>query len=397
MHCCPNFITNLQKPIMTNNQNNIKYPRRVLLRTGLSALGKGLLTLLADVEINGKARLPKNGPVILAGNHSAALEAVMMAVYSPGIVEFLGNGDIPFDPSYAFIVKAYGLIPVNRGNLDRQGLNKAISVLEQGGVLGIFPEGGIWDPAQMSAQIGASWLSYRTQSPIIPIGFGGVHGGLKKALQLKRPKLVMNVGDCLPPVAIGTDGQSLKKSLEQSATELLNCINALVPEEDLRIFNRKTDEHYELKVSVHDDSGNHIALPEELKVQHGEAYAHFLFNPTMLDALVRNLHLPLSPIKDVGIQSDLSQVIHAWDTILSYLKVNPGYFTYRFGIDEGLAVEKAILELRQIACWAQQKDYHLKLKPLYRYRNINTGAMVVERGGCFPESMRIPVKNGFLR
>jgi len=53
--------------------------------------------------------------VILAGNHVAVLEAVMMAVYCPGVVEFLGNGDIPFDPNYAFIANSYGFIPINRG------------------------------------------------------------------------------------------------------------------------------------------------------------------------------------------------------------------------------------------------------------------------------------------
>lgn len=366
----------------------VKYPRRVLIRKGMTTLGKVLLTLLANVEIHGKERLPKRGPMILAGNHAAVLEAVMMAVYSSGMVEFLGNGDIPFDPNYAFIVKAYDLIPVNRGNLDRQSLKTALSILEQGGILGIFPEGGIWDAGQMGAQIGAAWLSYRAQVPVIPIGFGGIQDGLQQVLKFKRPKLVMNVGEVIPPVSLSGDDISMKASLEKSADLILEKIKALVPEEDLRALHRKADESYRLKVSVFPSVlAPALSLPEHLQVEHGAAYARFLYNPTMIDVLVRNLHLPLRPLAFVENQSDLGPQITAWDAILDYLKINPGFFTYRFGMEEGLAAQTAIKELRQLAVWVQENGYALTLKPLHAYRNLNTGAEVIERGGCFPSSM----------
>jgi 1-acyl-sn-glycerol-3-phosphate acyltransferase len=374
---------------MDDNLNRVKYPRRRLIRKVMTTLGKALLTLLANVEIHGKERLPKSGPMILAGNHAAVLEAVLMAVYSPGMVEFIGNGDIPFDPNYAFIVKAYGLIPVNRGNLDRQSLKTALSILEQGGILGIFPEGGIWDAGQMGAQIGAAWLSYRAQVPVIPIGFGGIQDGLQQAFKFKRPKLVMNVGQVIPPVTVSEDDISMKASLENSANLILGKIKALVPEEDLRALHRKADESYRLKVSVFSDVLEPaLTLPEHLQVKHGPAYARLLYNPTMIDVLVRNLHLPLHPLAVVEHQSDMGPLITAWDAILNYLKINPGFFTYRFGMEEGLAAQTAIKELRHLADWVQENGYTLTLKPLHAYRNLNTGAEVTERGGCFPRSMR---------
>ena len=202
----------------------VKYPRRVLIRKSMTALGKVLMTLLADVTVHGRENLPRKGPVILAGNHVAVLEAVMMAAYCPGVVEFLGNGDIPFDPNYAFIANSYGLIPINRGNLDRKGLQAALGVLNQNGILGIFPEGGTWDPAQMQAETGVSRLSYRTKAPVIPIGFGGVRGGLEKAFKLQRPKLVMNVGEIIPPVTLTDSNLSMKANLEQAANMIIETI-----------------------------------------------------------------------------------------------------------------------------------------------------------------------------
>jgi len=151
---------------MNEHGYSIKYPRRVLIRKSMTGLGKLLLSLMADIQIVGKERLPEKGPIILAGNHVAVMEAVLMALYNPGLVEFIGNGDIPFDPNYAFIANTYGLVPVNRGNLDLKGLDMGLEILAQNGILGIFPEGGTWEPAQMQAQIGCAGRESHELSPL---------------------------------------------------------------------------------------------------------------------------------------------------------------------------------------------------------------------------------------
>ena len=371
---------------MNTNGYSIKYPRRVLIRKGMTSLSKVLLALLANVEIVGKERLPEKGPIILAGNHAAVLEAVMMAAYNPGLVEFVGTGDIPFDPNYAFIVNAYQLIPVNRGNLDRQGLRMGLDVLKQNGILGIFPEGGTWAPAEMQAQTGVAWLSYRANVPVLPIGFGGIKGGLKKALQLKRPKLVMHVGEILPAVTLVNDEISMKANLDIAANQILAEIKALIPESDLQQYIRRENEDYQLEIEVL-SMVSPVPLPDELQVVHGPAFARFMYNPTMMDVLIRNLRLPIKPLRQLFRQTNLSPYLTAWQAILDYIQVNPGYFTYRFGVEEGLAVKQSLLELVRLGEWVQQSGYSLTLNPVYRYINAKTGAQVIERGGCFPKSM----------
>lgn len=371
---------------MKSETFTVKYPRRVLVRRCMTSLGKVLLTLLADVTINGREKLPRKGPVILAGNHVAVLETVMMAAYCPGVLEFLGNGDIPFDPNYAFIANTYGLIPINRGNLDRKGLQTALGVLDQKGILGIFPEGGTWDPAQMQAQTGVSWLSYRAKAPVIPIGFGGVKGGLEKALKLHRPKLVMNVGDVIPPATLTDSNLSMKANLEKAANAIMGKVNALVPEKDLHRFRSQVNETFQLEIMVFSDS-TLIPTPVENQISHGSAYARFLFNPTMMDVLVRNLHLPIRPLKKTYHEEPLDSLISAWRSILDYLEINPGFFTYRFGVDVGVSVKEALKELSRLGLWAKHSGYALSITPVRRFENAKTGAHVVERGGCFPESM----------
>jgi len=352
----------------------------------MSTLSRAFLNLLSRVEINGRERLPKEGPIILAGNHVAELEAALMIAFTPGQVEFIGNGDIPFDPNYAFFAKTYGLVPINRGNLDRVGLKSALSVLKQNGILGIFPEGGTWDPAQMQAQPGVAWLSYKAQAPILPIGFGGLKGSLGKALHLKHPRLVMNVGELLPPVTIPENHHSLKENLEKSASFILEKINELVPEEDLQPFSRHIDEAYHLQIKVSRKNGA-VEIPDDLRVKHGPAYARLLFYPTLMDVLYRNLGLPIRPLKSVNKYLAPEEVLPAWRAILDYLELNPGFFTYRFGIQRGLAVKKSLEELCRLGEWTQKKGCTLKLNPMRRYQNAKTGAQVIERGGCFPPQM----------
>ncbi len=99
------------------------------------------------------------------------------------------------------------------------------------------------------------------------------------------------------------------------------------------------DESYRLQIKVLGKNGS-VTIPEELKVKHGPAYARLLFHPTLMDVLYRNLHLPIRVIKSVDKYLPPEDQLTAWQSILDYLEINPGFFTYRFGIQRGLAVKK---------------------------------------------------------
>jgi 1-acyl-sn-glycerol-3-phosphate acyltransferase len=324
--------------------------------------------------------------MILAGNHVAELEAAMMAAFTPGQVEFIGTGDIPMDPKYAFFATSYGIIPVNRGNLDREALYLGLETLKQGGILGIFPEGGTWDPAHMQAQPGVAWLSYKAQVPVLPIGFGGMRNSLQAVLKLRRPKLTMNVGQPLPPVTLPENDRSLKENLEYAAEQILQEINALIPADERVSVNDRLDEVYQLEVKVLSEQGA-LDIPQEYELEHGDAYARVLFNPTVMDVLHRNLRLPIRAIKKVNALIQPESLLKAWQAILNYLEINPGYFTYRFGVQSGLAVKQSLQELLRLGQWALSRGYDLIINPTRSYRNANTGVLVTEQGGHFPADM----------
>jgi hypothetical protein len=125
-----------------------------------------------------------------------------------------------------------------------------LDILAQDGILGIFPEGGTWNPAQMQAQLGVAWLSYKAQAPVLPVGFGGIRNALRDILRFKHPKLIMNVGEIRQPVQLIDSTLSMKENLQMSANRIMEDINALIPEADLASFQKRVDEKYDLEIDI---------------------------------------------------------------------------------------------------------------------------------------------------
>ena len=300
-------------------------------------LTRGLLRLLTRTKIEGLENIPQKGPVILAGNHVAVLEAVLMTVVPRRLVEPIGAGDMPFEGVFDKIVAYYGYIPINRGNLDRKGMNQALDVLRQGGMVGIFPEGGVWEPGKMNPQIGVALLSQRTGAAVVPIGFSGLRESFKRALQLKRPKLLMKIGKAIPALE-SPDGGVDKDHLLAYSQQVLNAIYDLILQEEMNLLPLETC--HQLSLEIEGEGTRNVPW--------GSAFAHFLHSPMLLDSFTINLNLPIWALyaqKDI-VETTAMQA--ALTMLADYLKINPAFFTYRFGMEEGKQVAEGIQELQTL-------------------------------------------------
>lgn len=345
-----------------------------------------LVRALTRLTVTGRENLPGHGPLILAGNHASALEAVILVGVIPRQVEFLGTGDIPLDPAYAWIANSYDLVRVNRGNLDREALYACMEVLRQKGFLAIFPEGGIWDPAHMDAQLGIALVSERAAAPILPIGFGGLKGALGDVLKLKRPRITVNFGKILEPVKI-RNGEDRKAQLQDAANRILVSIHDLLPLNEKQAGNQDLETTYDLKIQVL-DAEQEVEIPGEIQVTAGDAFARLMYNPVLLDTLYRNLKLPLGPLAQLAPVGDVNGFSLALRSITVYLAANPGFFTYRFGMEEGLLVGRAVEQLSHLVEWVLRSGYSLHLAPLRQVLNKASGELQTHSGGDLPGSMQ---------
>jgi 1-acyl-sn-glycerol-3-phosphate acyltransferase len=282
------------------------------------------------------------------------------------------------DPRYARLISTYGYIPIRRGDMDREALNGALDVLKQGGVVGIFPEGGIWESSAKKGRSGVAWLSYYADAPILPIGFGGVDGAIGGMLKLKRPRLTMNIGHIIPPVRPDAEGKSRKEALQDAANMIMKQIEALIPEADKQRWNRIRDERFELQLRVTAANGTEVHLPDELPLDNGLMLAKFFHRPLLLDVFSRNLKLPVQALQHLDTEHNPKQLADAIQQALNYLETNPHFLSYRFGYDEGSGMRNGLKELHDIARWAETKGYQVHVTPIRRYRRRGSEDEIVE-------------------
>ncbi len=359
---------------------SIKVPRRVPIRLLIKAVSRTIATVLARPRVVGFENLPKRGPAILVGNHIAVIEAGMMTVYAPYIMELIGAGDIPLDPRYAWVANAYGIIPIKRGSMDRDSLTKALDVLKQGGVLGIFPEGGIWETNLKQARNGVAWLSNKANAPVIPIGFGGVEGAYTKMMRFQRPIITMNIGKPIPPVSTDVPGLSRKQALNDAADSIMQQVVSLIPEEERRLRQQNyIGETFDFQLALFDGSGQPIATPDAVQITDREALSKLFHRPVMMDVFARNLKLPVKVLLKLGKAHPPAEIAEAADHMLAYLATNPYFFHYRFGNAQGASMVRGLNQLRDAARWAaEQPGMTLQLRPIRRYTLIDTHEEVVE-------------------
>ena len=316
----------------------IEYPRRSILRSLLKTLAKLLVQLLIEVKVEGEENFPKTGPYIVIGNHVSSLEPILMVIFTPHQLEYLGSGDIPIDPRMSFIANLYKFIPIMRGQIDQKGLNSALEVLLQNGVLGIFPEGGIWEKNLKEPKIGLSWISYKSKASIIPIGFTGMDGALKKALQFKRPKVRVKIGKLLTYDEIFPINLSLKVTMNIGAEKIMEKIADLLPSEEIinptQTYPKGLDYYFIV------DNG----VEEKFEFIDQNYVSRMLEHPVIMDVFSRNLKLPVKVLSIRDKKVELNEVESGVNAIIKYLVSNPGFLTYRFGIESGLKMVNGLQE-----------------------------------------------------
>ena len=117
----------------------------------------------------GVHNIPKSGSVILCCNHTSISDILFMAVLCPRQVHFMGKDELFKNKILAFLFKKLGAFPVNRRTGDKGAINHAEKVLNNGGILGIFPEGTRHtDGAPHKAKPGTAMLAISTKAPIVP-------------------------------------------------------------------------------------------------------------------------------------------------------------------------------------------------------------------------------------
>lgn len=189
-------------------------------------IGVGLMYGLFRPRVLGAWRVPVAGPVIFAVNHSHNIDGPMVMGVAPRPTHFLIKKEAFIGPLDPFLT-GIGQIEVDRHSTDRTAISRALGVLEQGGVLGIFPEGTRGEGDFASIRAGLAYFAVRSGAPVVPVAVLGSSdrpGRLFKALPPLRSRVDVVFGDAFE--AGDGSGRRTRKALDEATERIQKQLTA---------------------------------------------------------------------------------------------------------------------------------------------------------------------------
>ncbi|MGH9090620.1 MAG: lysophospholipid acyltransferase family protein [Acidimicrobiales bacterium] len=172
--------------------------------------------------VTGRARVPAEGPVILAPVHRSFADFAFTAFVTDRKLFFMAKDSLWRRRPLGWLLSTLGAFPVNRESADREALRRAEAVLRAGEVLVLFPEGTRQEgPEVAPLHEGAAFLAARTGATVVPVGIGGSDLAMPKGSHLPKPlRIHVVVGEPVPPPATGG---RVARSRVHAATEALRA------------------------------------------------------------------------------------------------------------------------------------------------------------------------------
>lgn len=146
-------------------------------------------------RILGLENMPANGPVVVAANHISWWDPIVVGCALERQVHFMAKKELFQIPIVGGLISRLGTFPVRRGRADRTAIKQALKLLEEGKVLGIFPEGTRSKSGELQKpHPGAAMISLKASAPIVPVACIGTRNMFSR--DWFRP-ITVNIGSPL--------------------------------------------------------------------------------------------------------------------------------------------------------------------------------------------------------
>lgn len=171
-----------------------------------------LLAVIWGPRILGAENIPERGAVILASNHLAGADTVVMPCLVERQVHFLAKADLltgrsAFGRVLARILTSLGVMPIERtgGSISQAAIDTGLAVLADQRVLGIYPEGSRSPDGRLyRGKTGVARLALAAGCPVVPIAMSGTFAAQRgrKVLPRRHPRMDVLVGPAIDPTAV---------------------------------------------------------------------------------------------------------------------------------------------------------------------------------------------------
>jgi 1-acyl-sn-glycerol-3-phosphate acyltransferase len=140
-------------------------------------------------------RVPPEGPVIIAPNHFSHMDHFFVGDPLRRSVRFMAKSQM-FKPPLQWVFTHGGVFPVRRGHRDEKAFDTARIVLDQGGCVVMYCEGGRSRTGQLAEEPkrGIGRLALETGATVVPAAIYG-SSQVRNWKRLQFPKVTILFGD----------------------------------------------------------------------------------------------------------------------------------------------------------------------------------------------------------
>ncbi|MBI5302167.1 MAG: 1-acyl-sn-glycerol-3-phosphate acyltransferase [Chloroflexi bacterium] len=159
--------------------------------------------LYHQLRVEGLEHLPKHGPLLVTPNHVSVLEVLALGTtiarqdLIPGIhLWAVAKQELFVNPILAWFARGIGMFPVDRERSDMSAMRAMLTVLRDGNLLAVAPEGTRSPTGQLQAfQPVIAKIAITRRIPILPVGATGPERALPVGAKFPRPvQITLRIG-----------------------------------------------------------------------------------------------------------------------------------------------------------------------------------------------------------
>lgn len=179
---------------------------------------RGMARILWRARVFGAENVPATGRLIVACNHISYFDPPLLGALCPRRIRYMAKKELFAIPVLGSVIRGLGAYSVDRHGSATGAIKRSLHVLEEGGTIGIFPEGRRSRGGPSAPQTGVALLASLAAAPVVP---ACVHG-TDRALRLGRVDVAFGA-----PIALPRDRKATRDDLAKFAADIMNSIEVL--------------------------------------------------------------------------------------------------------------------------------------------------------------------------
>jgi 1-acyl-sn-glycerol-3-phosphate acyltransferase len=180
--------------------------------------------LLYRTRAIGVENVPKSGPLLLAPNHFSQMDHFFVGLYLRRKIRFMAKSQMFGPPVLTYVYKHGGVFPVRRGRHDEEAFKTAFTILEQGGMLLVYAEGGRSRSDELGEpKPGIGRIALESGVPVVPVA---VHGSasVRRWKRFRFPKVTVQFGE---PLSFPVEESPSRERQLEAATEVFGHVREM--------------------------------------------------------------------------------------------------------------------------------------------------------------------------